>query len=132
MELIQKNFTKKDKIENGYEYKFDISEDGLYLIEIIASAKSWWQNFLKIKFGDDDLTVKVDGIEFPKLNGKKGLFDGEVAWNGNNLKGLSKTNIFIAKLAKSEHALHFLVDQKPTLKSIKIEKIDSKEVNYIP
>ncbi|MFH1048731.1 MAG: hypothetical protein V1732_03645, partial [Patescibacteria group bacterium] len=60
---------------------FEIPEDGIYFIEIIASAKSWWQNLKSLKsfFNDDDLAVKIDDIEFPKLNGKKGLFDGEAA-----------------------------------------------------
>lgn len=103
----------------------------MYLIEIIASAKNWWQNIIKIKFGDDDLAVKIDNIEFPKKNNKKGLFDGEVAWNGNNLKGLGKTDIFIINLSKGSHIITFLVDKNPTLKSIKIDKVND-EINYTP
>lgn len=131
MKVIQKFFTKEKNIKNGYKYNFDVQEDGLYLIEIIASAKSWWQNLLKIKFGDDDLTVQIDDIGFPKLNGKKGLFDGEVAWNGNNLKGFSKTDIFIINFSKGIHTLTFLTNQSPTLNSIEIKKVDY-EINYIP
>lgn len=130
METIQKIFAKEDEVEN---FTFDISEEGLYLIEVIASAKSWWQNLKELRnfFNDDDLTLKIDNIEFPKLNGKKGLFNGEVAWNGNNLKGLSKTNVFIINLSVGTHSLTFLVDQKPTLGSIKINKINDA-INYIP
>lgn len=71
------------EIQNGYSYPFEIPADSIYLIEITASAKSWWQNTTSFKsfFQDDDLAVKIDNIEFPKLNGKKGLFDGEAAWN---------------------------------------------------
>ncbi|MBI5306352.1 hypothetical protein HZB04_02095, partial [Candidatus Wolfebacteria bacterium] len=77
----QEQFNKQLKEE--FYYFFDIEESGLYLIKISASAKSWLQNLIKFIsfFKDDDLTVKIDGAEFPKLNGKKGLFDGEVAWN---------------------------------------------------
>ena len=131
MKTIQKTFTDEERIEDGYEYQFEIADEGLYLIEIIASARSWWQNLLKIKFGDDDLTVKIDDVEFPKLNGKRGLFDGEAAWNGNNLKGLDKTNIFVANLSQGAHTLTFLVDKKPNLKSIRINKAGS-EINYVP
>lgn len=131
MEPVQKIFTKEDKIKDGYEYEFNVTEDGLYLIEIIASAKSWWQNLLKIKFGDDDLTVKIDGIDFPKLNGKAGLFDGEVAWNGNNLKGLSKTNVFVVNLSVGVHMVTFLSDKSPILKSIKICSVNNK-ISYVP
>ncbi|MBU4056636.1 transglycosylase SLT domain-containing protein, partial [Patescibacteria group bacterium] len=112
-----------------------ILEDGIYFIEIIASAKSWWQNLKSLKsfFNDDDLAVKIDDIEFPKLNGKKGLFDSEAAWNGNNLKGLAKTGIFIINLKKGNHTLNFLADQNPILESISVFKInDNEEINYIP
>lgn len=78
-----------------------IQKEGLYLIEIMASCKNWKQ-----KLGnDDDLTVKIDNTEFPKLNGKQGLLNSEVAWNGNNLKGLFKTNIFAIYLNKGEHLI---------------------------
>ncbi|MFA4817626.1 MAG: transglycosylase SLT domain-containing protein [Parcubacteria group bacterium] len=133
MELI-----KKDKlslsIKNNYDYPFEISESGVYFIEIVASAKSWWQNLKSFKsfFNDDDLTLKIDAIEFPKLNKKRGLFDGEVAWNGNNLKGLLKTNIFIINLNKGSHLLNFLADKNPILESIAIFKVDEEEINYLP
>lgn len=131
------NLIKKENlnltVKNNFNYNFETPEDGVYFIEIIASAKSWWQNFKELRnfFNDDDLTLKIDSIEFPKLDGRRGLFDGEVAWNGNNLKGLSKTNVFIINLSMGTHTLTFLVDQKPTLKSIKINKINDA-INYIP
>lgn len=132
------NLIKKDKlnmvVSNDYEYVFEVAEDGMYFIEIIASAKSWWQNFKSLVsfFKDDDLTLKIDNIEFPKINGKAGLFDGEVAWNGNNLKGLCKTNIFIINFNKGSHKLEFLVDQKPFLESIAIYAVLESMIDYIP
>lgn len=128
---------KKDKlgisIKNNYDYSFRIPESGVYVIEIIATAKSWWQNLkgLKSFFNDDDLTLKIDGVEFPKLNGRGGLFDGEVAWNGNNLKGFSKTNIFIINLNEGRHALGFLADKNPVLESIAISRVNEEEINYL-
>ncbi len=133
------NLLKKENlnlaIKNNFTYSFEIPEEGIYFIEIIASAKSWWQNLKSLKsfFNDDDLAAKIDDIEFPKLNGKKGLFDSEAAWNGNNLKGLSKAGIFIINLRKGNHALNFLADQNPILESISIFKIENnEEINYIP
>jgi hypothetical protein len=122
------------EIQNSYAYTFEIPADGIYLIEIIASAKSWWQNVKSFKsfFQDDDLAVKIGAIEFPKLNGKRGLFDGEAAWNGKNLKGLSKTNALLIKLEKGLHVLNFLADQAPTLESIDIYQIDEIGLNYVP
>ncbi len=133
------NLVKKEKlnltVKNNFNYSFEILENGIYFIKIIASAKSWWQNFKSLKsfFNDDDLAVKIDDAEFPKLNGKKGLFDGETAWNGNNLKGLSKTGIFIINFNKGNHTLYFLADQNPILESIALFKINNKEeINYSP
>jgi len=122
----------KIDLKKRTEHNFNTPESGIYLIEIIASCKSWLQNWNHL-FNDDDLTVKIDDIEFPKLNGKNGLFNGEVAWNGNNLKGLKKTNVFIIKLEKGDHKLNFIVNQHPNIESIKINKIeDENNIKYIP
>lgn len=132
------NLIKKDKlnivVENSYAHPFEVTEDGTYLIEITASAKSWWQNFKNLRsfFRDDDLILKIDGVEFPKLNGKSGLFDGEVAWNGNNLKGCSKSNVFIIYLNKGNHKLEFFADQSPFLENVVIYKISEEKIDYIP
>lgn len=131
MNPIQKIFTKEDKVTDGFQYEFTVAEDGLYMIEIIASAKSWLQNLLRVKFGDDNLTLTIDGIEFRKLNNKKGLFDGEVAWNGNNLKGLQKTNVFVLYVSAGSHIIKFLVDKKPIVKSIRIYSVNG-QIDYIP
>lgn len=121
---------KLDKhIKNEFAYSFDISEKGLYAIEISARAKSWLQNTLKLIsfFKDDDLAIKIDGREFPKLSGKSGLFDGEVAWNGNNLKNLLQVNVFFAHLDAGEHTLQFFVDQSPLLEIIRIYQADNEK-----
>jgi len=134
-EEILKEESINKEIKAAFEQDFEITEDGIYLIEIIASAKSWWQNLKKLRafFNDDDLTVKIDDIEFPKLNSKKGLFDGEVAWNGNNLRGLRKTDVFIIQLTKGLHQIHFIVNKKPFLKSIKISKVENENcIKYVP
>ncbi len=129
----EKIFSGKKEIYDGFVQEFNILDDGLYLIEVVASAKSWWQNLLKIKFGDDNLALRIDGISFPKLNGKSGFFKGEMSWSGNDLKGLHKTNIFIIYLLKGQHSLSFLSKRNPTLKEINIYKIkDKNQVDFIP
>jgi len=119
-------------VEKKTEYDFDIVEDGLYFIEIIASAKNWLQNWKRL-FDDDDLAVKIDDIKFPKLNGKAGLLNGETAWNGNNLKGLKKINVFIVHLESGQHKIQLIADQNPCLESIKISKMENENrVEYAP
>ena len=118
--------------EEKWKWNFEIKEDGIYGIEITALTKSWQQNlFSNNFFKDDDLTVKIDNLEFPKKSGKRGLFDGEVAWNGNNLKGLKKTNLFLIKLNQGNHILTFLADQKPKIETIKIYKTED-EITFLP
>lgn len=121
-----------EEIKDGHECNIEIIEDGLYCIEIIASAKSWWQNAKEFEsfFGDDDLAMEIDGMEFSKLNAKKGLFDGTASWNGNNLKGLLKTNLIYINLSKGSHLLKFFTEQKPFLKSILVNKIENND-SYI-
>ncbi|MFH0856405.1 MAG: transglycosylase SLT domain-containing protein [bacterium] len=117
---------KVDKeVKENFEHTFNILESGLYIVEIIASAKSWRQNLKEWRtfFNDDDLAVKINGIEFLKLNGKGGLFDGEAAWNGNNLKGLKKIGIFVLNLKAGDNKIEFIADKRPYLESIKIEKV---------
>ncbi len=135
MQLIkQEKFNKK--IAGEFNYNFNIESSGLHFIEIIASCKSWWQNLVKFIsfFKDDDLTVKIDGISFPKLDGRQGLFDSEVAWNGNNLKGLKKTNTFLLYLIKGQHTIQFLADQKPYLETLKIYSVRhlASNISYLP
>jgi len=122
MEIKKEQFDRK--VRENFEWPFDVSEDGLYLIEIIASCKNWLQNW-KHLFNDDDLAVKIDDIEFPKLNGKRGLLNGEAAWNGNNLKGLKKTGIFILYLKKGKHKIYFTANKTPFLGSVRVVKANN-------
>src|SRR3989338_2117252 len=113
------NLVREEKlnklIEKEFKYNFEIKNEGLYVIEISARAKSWLQNTLQLIsfFKDDDLAVRIDGIEFPKLSGKKGLFDSEAGWNGNKLKNLQQINLFLAHLGAGKHTLHFIANQSP-------------------
>src|SRR3989344_295148 len=112
---------KLDKyIKDEFVYDFNIPETGLYVIEITGRARSWLQNTLRfVSFlKDDDLAVKIDDKEFPKLNGKRGLFDSETAWNGNKLSGLQQTNMFLINLETGQHSLNFFADQLPLLETV--------------
>lgn len=64
MRLIKEEKISKE-ITGKYSCNFTLPEDGLYLIEIIASAKSWWQNFKTSRsfFKDDDIFLYLDGLE---------------------------------------------------------------------
>ncbi len=117
-----------ERIRGEFNYNFEITEEDLYIIEISARAKSWLQNTLRLIsfFKDDDLAVKINNRDFPKLSGKRGLFDSEAAWNGNKLKDFSQINVFFAYFDSGKHSLRFIADQSPLLETIKIYRLTDK------
>ncbi|OGN05763.1 MAG: hypothetical protein A2750_04230 [Candidatus Yanofskybacteria bacterium RIFCSPHIGHO2_01_FULL_45_42] len=125
--ILEEKFNKH--VKNELVYDFDISETGLYVIEISSQANGWLQNTLKLIsfFQDDDLAVKIDNKEFPKLSGKRGLFDGEAAWNGNKLKGRSQINVFFIHLDAGKHTLRFIADQSPFLETVRIYQATNEQ-----
>ncbi|MFH1838210.1 MAG: hypothetical protein ABH808_01790 [Candidatus Kuenenbacteria bacterium] len=66
MQQILEEKLSKIIIEKEFKWNFVIKEQGIYGIEITGSAKSWQQNGLKSFFKDDNLTVKIDDLEFLK------------------------------------------------------------------
>ena len=134
MKLIEpKNLDKE--ITEKYTYDFDLAEDGLYLIEIVASAKSWWQNLKNLKlrslFKDDDITLILDRLEITTAN--SGDIDVRAAWNGNELKGLLKTVLIAIHLKRGKHVLSFAPNQSPYLKTITVSQLDQLDkIIYTP
>lgn len=126
-EEINKNISQMHRIE------LDLETDGLYLIEIIASAKSWWQNWksLKIFFNDDDLAVMIDDKGIAKEdNNKEKTATG---WNGNELKALFKTLVVAIHLGKGKHSILLAPRQSPYVKYVRISKVeDANKITYIP
>ena len=122
---------KLNQTLEGKEFKwsFTLEQAGFYAIEIVATCKSWRQNFPP---KDDDLAVKINGTSFPQKKNSSRLFDAEMSWNGNKLKGLSKTNLFILYLAQGNHNLTFLIDKSPFLQSIKVYQIENDQLSYLP
>lgn len=120
-------------ITKSYSYDFSLNEDCLCLIEIIASAKSWWQNykFSRSFFKDDDLFLYLDNQELTTSGNIKK--DAKSAWNGNELCGLYKTVLVAVNLKKGNHLINLKSDQSPYLKSISISRVEEKnQIIYIP
>ncbi|KKQ27906.1 MAG: hypothetical protein US42_C0004G0045 [Candidatus Magasanikbacteria bacterium GW2011_GWC2_37_14] len=87
------------KINSDYTYNFSVEEEGLYSISISATCKK--KNYLRVEI--DDLALK--GL-LPKS--KNEHFNIPPAWNGNELKGVLKTVVFILKLSKGKQSLKFV------------------------
>ncbi|OGH88718.1 MAG: hypothetical protein A3J93_01315 [Candidatus Magasanikbacteria bacterium RIFOXYC2_FULL_42_28] len=128
MEALKKNEIKQT-LKNGFTYNFEVFENGLYLLEVIASAKSRWQNLRSFLFADH-LAITVDGINFPGADGK--IFLAPAAWNGNNLKGHLKTVAILVNLSSGSHKINFTTRRYPRLEQINIFKIKSSEFVYTP
>ncbi|MDO8592503.1 MAG: hypothetical protein Q7R92_01855 [bacterium] len=129
MKLIRSEKINKE-IKEDWFYSFDTNE-GIYLIGIIAQAKSWWQNFKSLRslFKDDDVTLYLDNTEIFISHSKDS--DVRAIWNGNELKGLSKTALVAIFLKSGGHTLRFQPDQSPTLESIKITQLEETDNNMI-
>jgi hypothetical protein len=133
MRLLHNQKINKE-IKEEYFYSFETNER-VYLIEIIAQAKSWWQNLKSFRsiFKDDDIILYLDNIEIFTSNSKKS--DVRAIWNGNELKGLSKTVLIAINLKKGQHILRLRPDQSPSLESISIrelEEMDNQTIIYSP
>lgn len=132
MRLIKEEKIAK-QITGKYSCDFLFPEDGLYLIEIVASAKSWWQNikYRRAFFEDDDIFLYLDNKEL--TTSKYIKKDAKSAWNGNELGGLKKTVVIATNLNKGRHVIDLKPDQSPYLEKIIIFKIEEKnKISYTP
>jgi hypothetical protein len=127
-EKLQKIFTEKE-----WSFAFEVMHDSLYAIEVTARAYSWWQNFkhLRIWPNDDDLALGIDEMVFQKQSGARGVFDSEVAFNGNNLKGLQKTVLILMRLKQGQHTIRFFADKTPTLGTLAVYELQDHERTFL-
>lgn len=105
-----------EQIKIKEDNSFEVLTTDYYIVLIAARASAWWQNFpqfLKRFFQDDNLSVILDNYSI------------ELKWNGNDLKGLEQTNVFLARLKPGVHKLNFKKTQTPTITKIEIYKIQN-------
>lgn len=88
--------TKKlpDKITKDTRLGFSIDQSGFYAITITARCNR-----------SNDLKIEIDNKKFREMPAEKNIqtYNIPPAWNGNKLRGLSQTNIFLLVLEKGEH-----------------------------
>lgn len=109
-------------ITKDFSLNVTIASKGVYAVVVRARAYAWWQRipqFLKRYFQDDNLSVTLDTL-------------GELAWNGNDLKGLEQINIFFTQLSPGNQGISFRVKQQPTLLSVAIYEVaNTKNSNLV-
>ncbi|OGH88476.1 MAG: hypothetical protein A3J93_04400 [Candidatus Magasanikbacteria bacterium RIFOXYC2_FULL_42_28] len=87
------------QITEIFTYNFTVATDGLYAIYLSASCGR--KNYLR---------TELDGSALKSLTPKRKnkYFNIPPSWNGNELKGTSKTIVFVIKLLKGNHGLNFI------------------------
>lgn len=113
------NFPKK--ITGDFSFSFKTATGGLYVISVVARCRSAGQTSIN---GGEDLRVEIDGRLFRESPpvAKSQYYNIPPAWNGAELKGLTKIVIFIIRLAKGEHSLKFIprggaiIEREPEIK----------------
>ncbi|PIR61518.1 MAG: hypothetical protein COY81_00930 [Candidatus Pacebacteria bacterium CG_4_10_14_0_8_um_filter_43_12] len=97
------------------QISFPISKSGLYAISITARCKD-----------SSDLRVEIDNRLFREIPPKKNIqkYDIPPAWNGNQLRGLQQTNVFLIKLESGEHTLTFFPKGQATVETWDFWAID--------
>lgn len=138
-QIYQKKFNTP--VTNDTNERVSIERSGIYVIEITASAKSWWQNtigrrsFLK----KDSLTVRIDYGDITER--KQKLLAGDM-WNGNVLKGTRLTLYLFVYFRNGNHDISFVSHEKPELinciiyetegNSFELKKLKSVERDRTP
>ena len=100
------------KITDIISIPFSIDKFGLYSITIIARCQSSKQ----------DLKIEIDSLKFREIpsEDKPQYNNIPSSWNGTELKGLSKTIIFILRLNKGTHKLIFIPTEEAIIDEYKI------------
>jgi hypothetical protein len=113
------------KINQPWEFNFNVSEAGAYAIRISATCQN---GKLLGLFGGQDLRVEIDELklrEVPSGNKPK-YFDIPSTWNGSNLKRTEKIIVFILKLTEGVHTIKFIPKRgAEILNEPQISKLDS-------
>lgn len=111
--MLGKKITEPEPVE------FEITTFGLYAVSITARCQSG--KLLGIR-GGENLRVEIDGITLREIppEDKPQYVDIPPAWNGTQLKGLSKTVIFLLPLNKGKHILKYIPKPSATIEQYSI------------
>lgn len=118
MNIIQKKVYDK-RLDRTLNEQFTIGAEGLYAIEIHASARSWWQNTLAGRsfLRKDSLTILLDGKPTISPPEEKRLYANDF-WNGNILKGNDAVLYAVLRLSEGLITISFVAHGQPFLKTV--------------
>lgn len=128
MKIIAKKIYGKTIITSLDEH-IALPEDGQYLFEIRASAKSWWQNTAERRtlLKKDSLMLTLNSKEIFSVPKKRKLRADDF-WNGNVLHGNNQTIYIVMHSLKGDASIGFIVHGKPFLEEVNVYSISDGEV----
>lgn len=108
------------KVTTSFSHIISINQFGIYAISITARCQG--KRFLGL-WKEQNLRLEINGRKFREIPSEKNiqLLNIPPVWNGNNLKGLSKTVIFILPLNVEDYIFEFFADSEAI-----IEKFEHK------
>ena len=84
---------------------FQTPKNSYYLIKMSAKAKSEKQ---RDSTDDEDITIKIDTLEFPKPNTLSKLINSPASFNGGKLHNKEQITYFIIYLKTGEHTIELI------------------------
>ncbi len=120
---------KKKKIITNQE-KIEFSSLSSYHLIVITARTKGEKQLGGFSTDDEDLTVQIDGKNFPKLSNNNDLIDSPAAFSGGRLHNLAKTVYFITYLQGKDHKLILNADNPPgtaTFEKLEIYTLDSAD-----
>lgn len=86
-------------------HRFNTQNDSFYLIKIQAKAKSEKQ---RNATDDEEITVKIDNLEFPKPNRQNEIINSPASFNGGKLHNKEQIIYFIIQLKTGSHTIELI------------------------
>jgi len=84
---------------------FQTPKSSFYLLKVKAKAKSEKQ---RDSIDDEDITIKIDTLEFPKPNTLSKLINSPASFNGGKLHNTEQIIYFIIYLKTGEHTIELI------------------------
>lgn len=108
------------KVTSGFSHTISIKQFGLYAISITARCQG--KRFFGL-WKEQNLRLEINGRQLREIPPEKNiqLFNIPPAWNGTELRGLSKTVVFILPLNVEDYTCTFFAEPEAT-----IEKFEYK------
>lgn len=110
------------KVTMHFSHTISVEQFGLYAISITARCQG--KRFLGL-WKEQNLRLEINGTQFREIPPEKNiqLFNIPPAWNGVELRGLSKTVVFILPLNVEDYAFKFFADPEALIEKFEYKRL---------